>query len=292
MKPWILASVLLFLAQLDPVTSLAQDAETEGAPSAAEIAAKLADPNASVGQMSFPLDYIAYKGAIPGANSQSAWKLSFQPSLPYALGNGMNLFVRPLIPILLDQPVPVVGDQVISSGSGNFANNGVELGDIGFDVGIGKSFANGTVVVGGVVGTLPTATDDAVGLDQYLLGPEFLIAKVGSWGAIGALVTHQWDIAGEDSFNTSVTGGQYFFTYNLENAWQISMSPTYSYNHEADSGNRLTFPIGFGISKTKIFGGRPWKFNVQYWHYIESPDAFGPDFQIRFTVTPVVPLPW
>ena len=84
----------------------------------------------------------------------------------------------------------------------------------------------------------------------------------------------------------TLTAGQYFFTYNLKNAWQISMSPTFSYNHEADSGNKFTFPIGFGISKTMIFSGRPWRFNLQYWHYIETPDLFGPEFQVRFSVTP------
>lgn len=280
------------LAGVSPATLLAQDLQNDEAVSAEAIAEKLANPNASVGQMSFPLDYIAYDGAAPGAGSQSSWRLSFQPSLPYSLGEGVNLFVRPLIPIILDQPVPVVGDQVITTAASNFDDVGVELGDIGFDVGVGKSFTNGMVLVGGVVGTLPTATDDAVGLDQYLLGPEFLMAKVGSWGAAGLLVTHQWDVAGEDSFDTSITGGQYFFTYNLGNAWQISMSPTFSYNHEAESGNRLAFPVGFGVSKTTIFGSTPWKFNLQYWHYVESPDAFGPDFQIRFTATPVVPLPW
>jgi len=50
--------------------------------------------------------------------------------------------------------------------------------------------------------------------------------------------------------------------------------------------------VGIGISQTLILGGRPWKFGIQYWHYIESPDVFGPDYQIRFTVSPVVKLPW
>lgn len=284
-------AVLLFLACL-LTTAHAQDASSDSGTSAAAIAQKLADPNATLGQLSFPLDYVAYEGDLPGADSQSAWKLSFQPSLPYSLSDEMNLFVRPLIPIFLDQPVPVVGDQGIGTASPDFTGTGVQLGDIGFDVAVGRSFSNGMLVLGGVVGTLPTATDDAVGLDQYLLGPEMLVAKVGSWGAIGGLVTHQWDVAGEDSFDTNLTAGQYFFTYNLENAWQISMSPTFSYNHEADSGNKLTFPIGFGMSKTVIFGGTPWRFNLQYWHYIEKPDLFGPEFQIRFSVTPVVPLPW
>ena len=273
-------------------TAQAQDAASGGEPSAAAVAQKLADPNATLGQLSFPLDYVAYEGSLPGAESQSAWKLSFQPSLPYSLTDEMNLFVRPLIPIFLDQPIPVVGGQGVPGAAPSFSNTGVQLGDIGFDVAVGKSFSNGMLLLGGVVGTLPTATDDAVGLDQYLLGPEVLVAKVGSWGAIGGLVTHQWDVAGEDSFDTNLTAGQYFFTYNLEDAWQISMSPTFSYNHEADSGDRLTFPLGFGMSKTMIFGGTPWRFNLQYWHYIEKPDLFGPEFQIRFSVTPVVPLPW
>ena len=270
----------------------AQDEPSDGNTSAAAVAQKLADPNATLGQLSFPLDFIAYEGDLPGADSQSAWKLSFQPSLPYSLNENMNLFVRPLIPIFLDQPIPVVGGQGIPGASPDFSNSGVQLGDIGFDVAVGTSFSNGMLVLGGVVGTLPTATDDAVGLDQYLLGPEILIAKVGSWGAIGGLLTHQWDVAGEDSFDTNLTAGQYFFTYNLEDAWQISMSPTFSYNHEADSGNKFTFPLAFGMSKTVIFGKTPWRFNLQYWHYIEQPDLFGPDFQIRFSATPVVPLPW
>lgn len=29
-----------------------------------------------------------------------------------------------------------------------------------------------------------------------------------------------------------------------------------------------------------------------FWHYVESPDIYGPDDQIRFTVSPVVKLPW
>jgi hypothetical protein len=32
------------------------------------------------------------------------------------------------------------------------------------------------------------------------------------------VVTHQWDVGGDDDFDTSITGGQYFFTYNLEDA--------------------------------------------------------------------------
>ena len=284
--------LILLLFVCLATTAMAQDQQSDGETSAAAVAQKLADPNATLGQLSFPLDYVSYQGNLPGADSQSAWKLSFQPSLPYSINEEINLFVRPLVPVFFDQPIPEVGGQGIPGAVPGFSSTGLQLGDIGFDVAVGKSFSNGMLVLGGAVGSLPTATDDAVGLDQYLLGPELMVAKVGSWGAFGGLLTHQGDRSGEDSFDTNLTAGQYFFTYNLKNAWQISMSPTFSYNHEADSGNRLTFPLGFGMSKTVIFGQTPWRFNLQYWHYIETPDLFGPEFQVRFSVTPVVPLPW
>ncbi len=284
-------SALLLIYAFFPATLHAQQSEDEGQ-SADDIARELANPNNTLGSLSFNLDTISYSGNLPGASDQTALRLSFQPILPYSLGDGMNLFVRPLIPVVFDQPVPVVGDQAVFAGSENFDSKGTELGDISFDVAVGKSLSNGVVLIGGVVGTLPTATDDALGLDQYLLGPEFAIAKVFDWGVAGVLVTHQWDVAGEDSFDTSITGGSYFFTYNLKDGWQISMSPNYSYNHNAASGDKLTLPLGIGLSRTMVLGGKPWKFAAQYWHYVEKPDAFGPDWQIRLTVTPVVPLPW
>ena len=273
----------------------AESSETAAAgeePSAEEVARQLANPNTSLAMLNFNFDYVDYDGFLPGADGAEAWRLSFQPSFPYPLGDGKNFFLRPLIPVMYDQPVPVVGDQSIGPQTPFVTGSGLELGDISFDAAIGKSYSNGMILVGGMVATLPTATSDLVGLDQYLLGPEVLVAKVGAWGALGLLLTHQWDIAGEDSFDTSITGGQYFYTINLKNAWQIQGSPAFSYNHEAEDGQQWTLPMAVGLTKTTILNGKPWKFGVQYWHYLKKPDALGPDFQIRFTVTPVVPLPW
>jgi hypothetical protein len=234
--------------------------------------------------LNFNLDYITYKGDLPGASDQSATRLTFQPVFPYPINDTTNFYLRPAVPVVISQDVPTAG---------GFDNKGVELGDIGFDAAVGKSLPGGYVVVAGIVGTLPTATDDALGLDQWLLGPEVAFGKVSKWGVLGLLVSHQWDVAGEDSFSTSITGGQYFYTFNLSDGWQISASPTFSYNHNAASGQEAwTLPVGVGVSKTTILGGRPWKFGLQYWQYVKQADAFGPDWQVRFTVTRVVSLPW
>jgi len=267
-----------------------KDVEPKGGaatPSAEEIAAELSNPNTALGTLNTNFDYITYDGDLPGANDQSAFKITFQPSLPYPLGGGTNFFVRPAIPIIIDQPVPEPG--------GGFKSKGVELGDIGFDASLGFSFKNEAgmnVVIAGMAGTLPTATDETLGLDQWLLGPELGFFMVRKWGVIGIIASHQWDVAGEDSFKTSITGGQYIYNLNLGGGWQLFSGPTWSYNHEADSDNAWTLPAGIGIARTAIFKGRPWKFSVQYWNYIKSADAFGPEHQVRFTVGPVVSLPW
>jgi len=256
-------------------------------PLAEEIAAELANPNTALGTLNTNFDYITYDGDLPGASDESAFKITLQPSLPYPLGGGTNFFIRPAIPIIIDQPVP--------GPDGSFESMGVELGDIGFDASLGfsiKKEAGSNIIIAGVAGSLPTATDDALGLDQWLLGPELGFFMVRKWGVMGIIVSHQWDIAGEDSFDTSVTGGQYIYNFNLKGGWQIFSGPTWSYNHKADSDNAWTLPAGIGLAKTAILKGRAWKFSFQYWNYVKSPEAFGMEHQFRFVVGPVVSLPW
>ena len=107
--------------------------------------------------------------------------------MPYPLGGGTNFFVRPAIPIIIDQSVPEPG--------GGFTSKGVELGDIGFDASLGFSFkkeAGMNVIIAGMAGTLPTATDDALGLDQWLLGPELGFFMVRKWGVIEVTRKKYW----------------------------------------------------------------------------------------------------
>jgi len=129
-----------------------------GTPSAAEVAAALSDPNTNMGSMNFQFDYISYDGNIPGASSTNATRMLFQPSLPYKLTDTTNLFIRPAIPVVFRQDVP--------QQDGGFSSEGVDLGDIGFDASLGTSLPGGIVLLGGLAGTIPTATNNSLGLDQ------------------------------------------------------------------------------------------------------------------------------
>jgi hypothetical protein len=43
-----------------------------------------------------------------------------------------------------------------------------------------------------------TYTLNAIGADQWTLGPELLVGVAKRWGILGVLVGHQWDVLGND----------------------------------------------------------------------------------------------
>ena len=87
-------SILLIALLGLTVCVYAQD--EEAGKSADEIAKELANPNATLGFFVTPIDYISYRGDLPDANSQSAFKFNFQPSLPYPLAEGHQPFCEAL----------------------------------------------------------------------------------------------------------------------------------------------------------------------------------------------------
>lgn len=291
MKTLILKSFMLACLIVFAISGKAQeDIQTkDDEKSASEIAKELANPNTVLGTMNFNFDYINYQGDLPDAGSQNSFSMSFQPVLPVPLNKTTNLFVRPNIPVYFTQP---------TYGANGFENQGFNLGNISADVAIGKTFPSKTVGVIGVFGSFRTASNDALRSPYTLIGPEIAVGQITKWGVVGLLVTHGWSVnkidatTAEGGESASITSGQYFYVVNLKNGWQISGSPTYSYNHKAEKGNKFTLPIGGGATKVALFGKMPVKFNLQYWYYLASPDAFGPQHQIRFTVSPVVKLPW
>lgn len=53
-----------------------------------------------LGTLNFNLGYISYAGDLTGAENQNAMRMTFQPVLPYPVGNGVNFFLRPAIPVI------------------------------------------------------------------------------------------------------------------------------------------------------------------------------------------------
>jgi len=262
------------------VNAAAQDAapETEGVQkSAEEIAAELANPNTPMASLNLKLQYRTFDGTLPGASSQSSTTLLFQPSFPFSLDNGDVVFFRPAIPVQLDFSFPDASPSGFGSESG--------IGDIAFDLAYGRTTKTGMLYAGGMIASLPTATDDALGSDRYTLGPEFMVGKLTKKYVLGIFPNHQWDVGGSGNKEINLTTIQVFGTYLPGGGWNYGSSPIISYDHVA---HQWTLPLNFTFGKTVIWNGRAWKLSTEINYFVNQPDAFGPELFIGFNVAPVV----
>ena len=283
--------VMLFIA-VCMVGSLVYEAKAEeNAPkSADEVAKELANPAGSLASLSFNFQYTEFEGDLPDSRDQDSLSMIFQPVLPFPVGDkGRRLIFRPAFTFAYKQPF-------FDGAKLDFDNQYSNLADTTFDLVYAgttmKTQHCGFLWGTGIAGTLPTATDDDLAGDQWRLGPEFFGGILRKWGIVGALVSHQWNVAGSNDTYHSSSAAQYFYAIGLGKGWQIASSPLITYDWEADSGEAWTVPIGVGLAKTTKIGKMPWKFQLQLQKFVAQPDTFGPDWLIKFTITPVIKNPF
>ncbi|TCL09234.1 hypothetical protein BXY66_1279 [Shimia isoporae] len=252
-------------------------AHAQVGPNIEELAKELANPGAANATMNFKLEHRSFDGTLPGADDQSSTTLTFQPVLPFVLGNGNNLIFRPAFSYVWDQAQPTVGG----------FNSVNSFGDIPFDLLYSWS-DSGWTFGAGVVGAIPTGTDASS--DNWLLGPSALAVRTADWGVWGLFPFHNWKVAG-DGPATSITSLQYFLFYGLGNGWLIGTGPTMTYNWNAPSGDEWTVPVQLAVSKTTGIGGRVVKLNLSAEKNVVTPDPFSEDWTYTLTVSPVVKNP-
>jgi len=255
----------------------ASDPGNEGgaaAPSAAEMAAELSNPNTAVATMTLKAQYRIFEGDLPAADDQSSTLVLFQPGLPFVLSSGAKIIWRPAIPILVDQPVPDPGGFSGEAG----------LGDIAFDLAFSPKVAPGKLFAFGVFTSLPTATNN-LGSDRWTLGPEILIGKATPKYVLGLFPNHQWSVGGSGDADVSLTSIQIFYTAIRGGGWTVGSGPSMTYDWKAE---QWTVPLQINFGKTVILNGRPWKLGGEINYYVEKADAFAPEWMFSFSVSPVV----
>jgi hypothetical protein len=261
---------------------LTQAQQVDNTSDADAIAKEMANANTTLGSLNLQFDYVHYRGNLPYADQQNSISFSFQPILPYPVKKGLNIFLRPLIPVVIAGPV--------YSESGGFETKS-GLGDIAIDLVIGKTWKSNWVTLAGLETSLPTGTG-SLSSGRTTLGPDFYFGKNLKGGAFGLLLYQTWTLNKNEELGTeSITGGQYFYAIFLKNAWQIQSGPVWSYNNKAN-GTKWTLPLGTGVAKIWKFNKTPVMFAVEYWYHLVSADPIGPQHLVRLQVAPVVPLPW
>jgi len=266
-----------------------------------EIALELSHPASSLASIDNDFEFTAYQGDLPGASSQSSFRYVLRPSWPIRLSNGNNILLRASIPVNADQPVYVADGVQYSAWmirqfaddlpqDGYFKTGHDHLDDVGFDLAYSGVSDGGIIGLFGLKVVMPTNQDFSAARDQWLLGPELSLGKVTSWGVIGASANHLTNVSGENRHDsdTNMTTVDVFFAYGLGNGWQVISNPEIEYDWEAAGGNKLFLPIGGGIAKTTRWGRMPLKMELEIFNYIVSPDAFGPNWLLTFSITPVI----
>lgn len=266
-----------------------------------DIARDLSNPVSAISYIANDFVYRTYQGDLPGASDQTSELYLFRPSVGIPLANGKNILMRAALPIQLSQPKYVADreyyDFLIRQRAdtmptdGYFETGHSFQGDIFYDIAYGGVSDSGWIAMYGIAGLLGTSKDGSAARNQNLLGPEFAFGKVKDWGVIGAWVTHMVDISTGDllDIDTQLTSAKIFFAYSLGNGWQIFSNPVITYDWEAVSGNKLLLPIGAGVSKLTRIGKMPLSLALDVQNYVVSPDAYGPEWLLKFTVTPVFP---
>jgi len=243
----------------------------------AELARELANPNTALASLNLRTQYRMFKGSLPDANDQDNTTLLFQPVLPFPFENGKILYVRPAIPVIIDQPV-------FDSHSMDFDSH-FGLGDASIDLQYGTTTESGLLWSFGATATLPTATKSELGGNRWGLGPGIQLGQLSSKSVIGTFINHQWDIGGSGEQHIDITTMQIFGIFLPGGGWNVGSSPIMSYNHEI---NESTIPLNFTVGKTVRLNGRPVKVSVELNYYVKQPDQFGPEWMIGFNLSPVV----
>jgi len=266
-----------------------------------DVAIELINPISSMASIFNGFSYRSYDGSLPGAGDQNKRNWDITPSIPFSLENGKTIVVRATFPISFGTPayltegndfaewqIRKIADSI--SDDGTFAIGHGHLDDISYDIAYGGVNDDGLITMIGLAGLFPVNQDGSIERDQYLLGPELALGKITDWGIYGLWFKHLTDVANVSGnsvdWDTNDTSLKLYFAYGLGNGWNIISNPVIEYDWEGANGNKLALPLGGGISKTTQIGRVPLKLDLELYHYLESPDSFGPEWLLSFSLTP------
>ena len=191
------------------------------------------------------------------------------PVLPLKLNDNWLLINRAIIPVIY-QPLlaPGVGDEF-------------GLGDINFSIFLSPRESSGTVWGLGPSLTVPSASNEVLGTEQWSLGPAFVVFRdIGSW-SLGLLISNAWSIGGEsDRADVNFGFMQPWFYYNFPSGAYLFYEPVITVDWEADSDDRWTVPLGFGVGKIFPFGSQYINAQIAAFYNIETPTG-GTEWTIR-----------
>jgi len=215
-----------------------------------------------------------------GAPNGEASFLNIQPVVPITVGD-WNLVNRAIIP-LIDSPGEVAGTPGIPNPVEGDGATG--LGDINYSLFFSPVNYDKAIWGLGPSISIPTATNDQLGSEQWSAGPTGVVLFQPKWGTFGMLARQLWSFAGDsDRDNVNQSLFEPFVNYNLPNGWYLITDIIVTANWQADSSNTWTVPLGGGVGKLFKIGNQAINARTEAYYNVEKPDN-APDWQWGFTI--------
>jgi hypothetical protein len=283
----LLAVILVTSRPVSAVGQAARDTTHGGAPSASEVGAKLANPLGGVWAIFTENDLFWSDGDINAGSALAGGRVVFQPILPIPLygtdeKKQWMFITRPILPVLLSQPVPLGPDRFSHLGG---------LADMQLPMVVKPPLGKFMLAVG-PTWLFPTATRGVFGGQQWGVGPAVVLGYATKAFTGGFFPQYHWGFGGwRDASKPDVSTGSIlvWFSYNLPGAWTVGTNPTITYDHTVTSGNRWNVPVGPQIGKTTQLGKMHVNFRLAAYYSAVHQDVFGQRWLITLNVIPVIP---
>lgn len=245
-------------------------AETTPTPAGEDLAAKVANPVASL--ISVPIQ--TNVDCCFGPRDARRFTLNVQPVVPVALGSNAQVIIRTIVPLVSqDSPAPGVR---AATGFGDITQSFFF-----------KPKDSGAITWGvGPVILLPVGGSD-FGSGKWGAGPTALVLKQTKSGlTMGVLANHLWSVAGkEDRADFSNSFIQPFFSKTLKDSTSVTINAetTYDWKHE-----QWTVPLNLSLGRLMKIGKQPIQLAGTARYYAVSPDD-GPTWGGRLTLSFLFP---
>ena len=217
-----------------------------------------------------------------------------QPIMPMQLTEDWKMIVRPIIPINSFDSIAGfdVSEDEQEGPLGLKFERKTGLGDIVLWTAFSNNYTPPDIFGFGPTIMMDTASDDSLGTGKWSAGPMGLAFHIGEKWIYGAVAQHWWSFAGDsERDNVNLTDIQPVLRYRLTPETNIGMAPNIRGNWNNDSDDRWSIPLGLGVDTLVKLGPLPVKIGLEAYYYVEQPDAFGPDWQLRLLFVPVIPSP-
>ena len=230
--------------------------------------------------ISLPFEFNSYQNVGEEERTQNV--MLFKPVIPIDITENWELVLRAIVPFI-DQPDsgPIDG----KTGVGDIQLQTYFVPKKTNSLG-GDNFWTWGV---GPVLQFDSASDDILGTGRNAAGiGGVFFAKINNW-TVGALLNNVWDVdSSKTRDDVNLTTAQPFVNYNLDNGWYLKSGPVITYNHEADSGNKWTIPVGGGFGRVFNWGKQPVNLSVAAYGLADKPDG-GANAQLQASLVFLFP---